>query len=172
MVMSPGLCNRVPTTLRFGDPSESLIEKVLEPFLKENVVPLVTNSSVWKQPSSMSKSHFLISVDFQSSSLKTFEFSKQLQDTCVWCLRYEHPIRKDISRLMVMFPLLDHFSLNFFKSLPSLKPTQGEIHVSNEDAANELKQILNGEGLSFINVNATRSVGYLLHEKLVDLKPE
>lgn len=49
-VMDPALVNAVPITMRCGTPNESMVEKILDPILKEQVVSLPPGFSVWKRP--------------------------------------------------------------------------------------------------------------------------
>jgi hypothetical protein len=50
VVMKPGLALTTPTTLRLGTPVASLVDKILEPVLKERVQPLVGRCTVWRGP--------------------------------------------------------------------------------------------------------------------------
>lgn len=173
IVMTPGLSNHTPTTLRFGTPSQNMVDKILDPILKENVVSLSVDSTVWKSPGRWSESNFMISIDFDSGAIDSYVFSKEFQGSCAWMVRYAHPIRNGVSRLMAVFPSLNDMSPTGFEELARLNPLRGETHVANTNLVEPMKRALAEVGLSsLITVNATRSVGYFLHEKAAELQPE
>jgi len=47
-VMKPGLAFTPPVTLRLGTPAATIVDKILEPMLKERVQPLVGKCFVWR----------------------------------------------------------------------------------------------------------------------------
>jgi hypothetical protein len=170
IVMSPGLYNRKPTTLRLGNPSQNLIDTVLEPMLHETVVSLDSYSTVWRKPERWSESHFLISIDLPSTSFETCDFPSQPQEYFVWSVHFAHPIRDEVSRFMAVVPSWNELTSKLFEKVALLRPLQGEIHVANDDVAVPMQCALTAAGLTSITVNATRSVGYILHEKAADLQ--
>lgn len=49
-VMNPALFFKIPQTVRLGTPPAGIVEKILEPILKEIVCPAVDGAVVWKRP--------------------------------------------------------------------------------------------------------------------------
>ena len=173
IVMSPGLCNRKPTTLRLGHPSQNLIDTILEPILNENVVSLDTYCTVWSKPNRSTDDHFLISIDLPSQSDELCHFQSHLEENCVWSVCFSHPIRPDVFRVMAVIPSWRDLTFDLFGELAKLHPLQGEIHVSrDDDVVSQMQDVLTLAGLTSITINATKYVGYMLHEKAINLIPQ
>ncbi len=172
IIMSPGLYNRKPTTLRLGHPSQNLIDTILEPMLNEEVVSLDTYSTVWRKPNKNTDSHFLISIDLTSQPVEKGHFLCQLKENCVWSVSFSHPIRPDVFRVMAVIPSWRDLTFDLFEELAKLHPVQGEIHASRDDVASQIQDALTVAGVTSITINATKSVGYILHEKAAHLNDQ
>jgi hypothetical protein len=163
-VMSPGMTNSPPITIRLGTPKESLVEKILEPMLKERVFDLRDGFHVWKQPVA-SETGIFFSIDLKPSE----RVSKDLLEQCVWCVSFPHQLREETTRCMGVIP--GNLYSYLVTGLTTLKPIRGEIHTSIPDV-NSLRKALDEHGLELITINATTSSGYTLHEKTAILKSE
>lgn len=171
LVMSPALMNRPPTTLRFGTPRASMIEKILEPVLKEVVMPLLPGCSVWRdQPKHVADTALLLSVDVNRS--QTAMLSETLKSETVWCVCYDHPFREGITRWMMVFA--DVPSNAAWRDLASLNVIRGEIQTKSKtpQTTHTVQSAMDAHGLSTIQINAGEAVGYLLHDKSAALTAE
>ncbi|EPZ32434.1 hypothetical protein ROZALSC1DRAFT_27441 [Rozella allomycis CSF55] len=166
-VMSPGLSNRIPTTLRFGNPTQDMIEKILEPMLREQVTCLSSDSTIWNQPGRFSKDHFVVSVDYESVMFDSYVFSSMYQNECVWSVRFRHPIRDNVTRLMTLLIWDEEKSTHLFKEITDANPIQGEIYAANEELEKKIQLFLHGN--TKLVVNNDRKAGYLLHAKVSEL---
>ncbi|KAI9193731.1 uncharacterized protein BJ171DRAFT_524362 [Polychytrium aggregatum] len=170
VVMSPGLSNSPPVTFRFGTPCESVVEKILEPILKERVVPATPGFSVWQRPEVADDGSFLISVDVGAGSTAP-QLSEAFQQSRVWSVWFEHPHREGTARLMAVFPVLPTESI--LGEIAALGPVRGEAHIQGGDAASgRLRRALDAAGLAVVRINAADAVGYILHGKVTELHPE
>lgn len=89
----------------------------------------------------------------------------------MWCIQFPHPYRPEVTRLMIVFPSVKEMELDaFFEEIRSLKPVRGEIHITHPPSVTSMQTLLQKVGLDYIPVNATRSVGYLLHDKATTLQ--
>lgn len=165
LVMSPALMSAPATTLRFGTPCESLIEKILDPVLKAQDLSVPTGFSVWNKPAT-SNAGVLVSMDVGVTVAPTLSLQ-----SCAWSLFFQHPRRQDVSRVMVLFAGIP--DLASIQQLASLKPVRGEAHVKGDEASiSQVTNILKEGGLEHVSVNVTRGVGYILHDLASELQFE
>jgi hypothetical protein len=161
-VMSPGMTNSPPITMRLGTPKGNLIEMILEPMLKECVCELEPGYRIWQCPSASDFGMFL-SLDFPSPPTLA-----EIQEQCVWSVSFHHPLRENTVRFMAVVPTI--LTESMAKELSLSQPIRGEIHTLNETTA--LESVLLSAGLNAITINATSSSGYVLHGKASVLKAE
>jgi hypothetical protein len=142
-----------------------MVEKILEPMLKERVVGLYENYSVWIPPSGILDGAFLVSMDVVGTGGQFPRISETLKTSCVWCVSLDHPFRDDVVRFMAVFSSLP--SKTVFTELASFYPTRGEVHTKGDH--DHLKANLKEVGLEFFKINASNAVGYILHDKATEL---
>ncbi|CAM6089738.1 unnamed protein product [Calypogeia fissa] len=170
VVMRPAVQNRPPYTIRLGTPPASIAEKILEPILKEVVVPLAEGCMVWKRPSKSGEGALMLSVDFDTrNGCCEAALPTALFDYCTMCVTFAHPRRDYTTRLLCVLPSLPPHGV--LSSLAVLHPVRGEAYVTSGDetTAKVVRDALTGSGLGVVTVNARECVGYVLHERAAEL---
>ena len=188
VVMSPALVYRTPTTVRFGTPSATIVDGILDPILKAVAAPIVEGTSVWTPPPSTpagsphaaADTAIMLSVDVVggAAALGT-ALSAALREACTTCLVFDHPLREGVARLLCVLPSLPPLAV--LAGVAALGPVRGEAHVAvTSDAAwpgvaaaavTATKEALSAAGLGIVTVNASEGVGYVLHPWARDLTP-
>lgn len=171
LVMNPALLNRPATTLRFGTPNASITEKILEPILREQVMSLPSDYTVWQTPTSKSEYSYILSLDIISDSFPVLPDA--LKASLVWCICFPHPHRDNVKRIMAAFSEIP--AISGLKKLAELNPLRGELHLDpshDEAIVKKTRDALVSGNLKNVTINASRAVGYILHQKAKTLKPE
>jgi hypothetical protein len=167
VVMDPALHYSTPRTMRLGTPPAGIIERILEPILHEVVAPLPEGCSVWQRPLSSDGSAVFLSLDVAggddaASAAVAAALPSAFREHCTTCVAFAHPLRPHTTRLMCVLPSLP--PLPVLACLAALEPARGEAHVtSGEEAAGVVRAALVAVGLGAVIVNASESVGYILH---------
>jgi hypothetical protein len=176
IVMKLQLQTRVPTTIRCGTPNDSMIEKILDPILKEVVIPQYGQCMVWNTPAIV-QHPVMMSLDLQSSvpSTETEAASiaealpQSLITSCAVCLVYPHPLRSESIRVFCVFPTLP--STPILSHLSSLRPIRCEVHTTADEAnTDRLCEELITSGLGMAHINKGLSSGYILHPLAASLR--
>eukprot|EP00123_Amoebidium_parasiticum_P007185 comp17945_c0_seq1/m.18254 comp17945_c0_seq1/g.18254 ORF comp17945_c0_seq1/g.18254 comp17945_c0_seq1/m.18254 type:complete len:346 (-) comp17945_c0_seq1:694-1731(-) len=168
VVMRPSLQFRVPTTIRLGKPVESIVEKILEPILKENVAPLAAECAVFKPVTVLggdgSGVALLLSLNVEGTDVVV---PKDVNEQCTTCVSFAHPLREYVTRVMCVFPTLPSSSL--LSQLGSLHVIEGEAHTNRHENTEKARHAFAEAGLSMVSVDASDCAGYALHERARDL---
>lgn len=147
VVMNPILLNSPPTTVRLGTPSNNLIEKILDPILKERVMPLPRDCFVWRPlpiagsciPAFFSLDISLPADAVSESPLLISPPSGPLEQLgCTSFVAFKHPLRPDTARIMFVLAhpdvekdgnsgIISSALLEVFTALSPI--LRGEIHV-------------------------------------------
>ncbi|KAJ3316300.1 hypothetical protein HDU76_001907 [Blyttiomyces sp. JEL0837] len=177
VVMNPALQNQPPLTIRLGTPPASMIEKILEPMLKENVMPVVEGCTVWQPPKVFNENALAIflSINFAGNDATTLAASlpTALKTMATLCVTFPHPLRENTVRLMCVVPSIP--SSTVLTDLAKLGPFKGEAHVTNggDEGAKTVRAAFEAAGLKeLISVNATDAVGFVLHSRATEVHPE
>ena len=172
-VMQPGLQNSPPSIIRLGNPTASLVEKILEPMLHEIVPPTAEGNMIWQRPQTTSNAVFIsldVPIDAESSaSAVAAALKSDFREHCTTCISFPHPLRANTARLLCILPSLPPVPV--LAGLVALNPARGEAHMTtgNETAADSVRITLAEAGLGVVTLNASQAVGYVLHERAADL---
>lgn len=173
VVMNPALHYTTPMTVRLGTPPASIVEKILEPILNENVAPLPEGCTVWQWPSSGSDGDgnaLFMSLDVTDMGPEDVvsRVPSDFRDHCTTFVAFTHPLRAGTTRIMCVLPSLP--SLPILTGLAALQLARGEVHMDNEDSVQCVRDALDSAGMGFVTVNASEKVGYALHEQAADIR--
>lgn len=161
-VMTPGLQN-MQRTIRLGNPTPELVEKILAPMLQEKPEPLYDSCVLWQQPTVVPDTCTSISMDIPGAveqATKLLPYSlRQMSTTLV---AFSHPLLEDRVRILSILPVLPDRKV--LQDLTSLPLVGIEIHCEKSGA--ELIQ----SGMESLPFNCFFTVseircGYLIHEK-------
>jgi len=177
-VMNPGFQNCPPKTVRLGTPSASLVEKILEPMLHEIVIPQIEGSTLWRRPQAcdIKGSALFLSLDVlhdgddSATARLATQLSSKFLGYCTTCMSFAHPLREGTGRLICTMASCPPQEI--LAELKSLRPVRGEAFIDTSDklAAAVAKTSLAGAELGIeVSVNASESVGYVLHDKAAEL---
>ncbi len=178
IVMNPSLHYTVPSTIRLGTPSANLIEKILEPVLKEQVVSLPSDGRchVWKPLSEDSQTTYqgsalMCSLDCDAgSSVEGFlndldstltpTVFAQFRDACTTFVVIPHPYFDNHLRVFFILPLSNISQETSALSLvinvlEEMKPVRGEIFIQQRQD--------DTEGENTVNSYETVWKNHLLH---------
>lgn len=179
-VMQPELMYSQPRTIRFGTPPASMVERILEPMLHEEVLPVVQGCQVWQRPGntdSHQDTSIFLSLEFPvpqegaegGATTTAAALTTEFREHCTTCLVFNHPMRPDTIRLMCVLSAFPPQPV--LAGLLSLNPVRGEAHTTNrhDETAERVRTALADAGLSIVTVNASEYVGYPLHQRASDL---
>ncbi|EQC39857.1 hypothetical protein SDRG_02515 [Saprolegnia diclina VS20] len=160
-IMDPACMLGAPTTMRLGDPVESVVA-ILEPILKERVAPMDPRLSLWRAPTSTARPAF-VSLDFATAQVDVPPLWTAL---CTTCVLFQHPVCDGRTRLL---SVLTHTpNLIALQSVAELAPVVGQVHV--DGPPDDMVALLEAAGLSsIIEVNG-EAVGHILHERAPELR--
>jgi hypothetical protein len=170
-VMTPGLQARPATTVCLGTPPAPVVEKILDPILRAKPEPMVDGCFLWRRPKTAAKdgSAVFISLDVASADpamVAREAFPAALIEECTTFVAFQHPLRPDTVRILLVIPALTPQALS---GLALVRAVRGEAHTS-EANADQVKAAFTGVGLGHsIVVNQTEAVGYILHEKATEI---
>jgi hypothetical protein len=164
-VMNPALMAGVPVTLRLGTPAPGLVERILEPVLRERVAPLPPGCFLWRAPLAgtvRSGEPVLVSLDFderEPAAVAAAFPPDSLEGVTSWAV-FPHALREGTARLLAFAVSL---SPALLAAAAALRPARGCVFCSAEreaDAASALART----GLASVAVVGPASVaGYPLH---------
>lgn len=175
VVMRPALMYSVPRTVRLGTPPVSMVERILEPILREEVAPLPDGCAVWRRPPGCDGAAMLMSLDLPSANedqscaaaaAVASSLPSSLTDLCSTFVAFAHPLRPGTTRLLCVLPCLPPAPA--LEALAALRPARGEAHVTGtgvEAAVEAARAAMSQAGLGMVTVNASDCVGYVLHER-------
>lgn len=182
--MQPGLANSQPTTVRLGTPVASLVEKILDPILHEQPLPLHDHAFLFHGPSASltggGDAAIFLSLDVPLPGSQDAAAGAAVAATlpptflqqCTTCLSFTHPLRPETARLISILPSISSPAL--LSGLTALHPLRGEafLTTTDQEAVEAARAALAEAGLGeVVTVNATEAVGYVLHEKAAELHP-
>ena len=172
-VTAPGMANGTPVTVRMGTPPASMVERILDPFLRAQPCPLHPGESVFAGCSAApSPSASFLSLDLGHPPASTAAFVESCAATT--CVSFPHPlIGGGVTRLLVVLPALPHGPDTLAEILRGLDVIRGDIHMPKGTAADlgALKAVLDATQLSaVVLVNAGECAGYVLHERSAEVK--
>lgn len=170
VVMNPALHHTKPSTIRFGTPPASMVERILEPVLNETAIPLPQGCSVWRTPSTVQNTAAFLSLDVPGESAEAVVSNLQpgFEEYCTTLVVFVHPLRVKCIRVMCVLPSLPPQPI--LARLAALQPVRGEAHMNTNGDVESLRNGLAACGLSLVTVNDTESVGYVLHAQASDLR--
>jgi hypothetical protein len=180
-VMNPVNFANPPKTLRAGTPPAHIIEKILEPMLREQVVPVVEGCSLWRAPAAtaVTGAAMLLSLDVPTPAATAggdaaAAVAAAIPDGVKGCastvLAFAHPLQEHMVRVMCVLPALPPPA--DLAGLTALRPVRGEVHMPGADGAQlaAARTALAEAGLALLAVNATDSAGYVLHPRAAELE--
>lgn len=188
-VLNPQLTRGQPSTVRLGTPTFHLQERMLEPILKEIVIPLESGCTIWTSADSMKSSNntlesnfsplgipgsLFLSLDIENNDIKmvTTNIPFDLRSHCTTLVAFPHQLRPETTRILAVLPVMPNLSL-FVDSLTSLKPARGELHIhANESEVELVRSAFQKAELQQILVNVSEFSGYALHSKAQELHVE
>lgn len=174
VVMQPSGFHRVPTTVRLGTPPGSVVDGILESILHEHVPAAASANCLFRAPASAAACAvaLLLSLDVRAS-VDSLDWlgDVRLQGACTSCLAFAHPLRAgECCRVLCVMPGAAP-SVDALAILAAAAPERGEAHVvpAGEDAVRMWRAALDAAGLAAIPINATESVGYVLHPRASEI---
>lgn len=175
-VMQPGLQNR-QCTLRLGEPTADLVEKILDPMLKETVIPLSSSCCLFRSPARAVTGATLYSLDLSDQSEENSDYraaiagrlTDALGEECISCVSFPHPWRPNILRLMCVSLGLPTRAV--LETVAAVQLISGEVFCDDMSTkwVRELTQQVGIEAA--LVVNASEHVGYWLHDRVAELRP-
>ncbi|KAI8914764.1 hypothetical protein DFJ77DRAFT_32718 [Powellomyces hirtus] len=167
--MVPGMANGAPTTIRMGTPPESMVDRILEPMLRAIPATSKSGETALKRPSVATSTACMISLDLDAVS-STAAFVELCGATTF--VFFPHPVRATgMTRLMVIVPELPSADI-LAPILGGLRILRGEVFMPQGSAADldTVKTTLARADLGeLVVVNIGDSVGYVLHDRAVEL---
>lgn len=176
VVMNPAMHYDIPSTIRLGTPTAKLVEGILEPVLKEIVIPLEPSNILWQFPNqevveddatTIVKVPIFLSLDlrlddhYQTDLISTLP--TPFKNNCTTCVSFTHPFDDSIIRLICVLPVLST-SLLSGVSIALKTIIRGEAHSTGNSNTDKITSLLLQSGLGIVSVNSTFSVGYVLHD--------
>jgi len=184
VVMDPRSQYKVPRTMRIGNPTQNMIDTILEPVLKETAVA-IAGGSVWIRPAVSSqgtKDSVFLTLDLTSPGTSIDEeeacelilqsLPSALRSCCTTCVALTHPLRSNCVRVMLVLPVLP--PVHVLAALATLQLERGEVHVhANNNTLQEAahKSFLEA-GLPMVAVYASEQAGFILHDLAASLSPK
>lgn len=166
-VMDPKLRTRT-CTVRMGSPTEFLRERVLEPMLKEKVKTLGEGSVLWRCPREKDGEVF-VSLDLKMDGRRVEDLfgavPEHVEGDFVMKVAFEHPLREGTARFMGILSTLRPEALEWLKKL---RVERGEVHC-DASVQEHVEGVLQQAGLGLVRVNASASVGYVLHARSIEV---
>lgn len=195
VIMTPGLARGVPTTLRMGNAPPSLVEKVLAPSLRENVVPtLAPSGAVWRcgpiaahgapaaatdAAAAAAAAAVFVSVDVPGDAeAVSVLLPRELTASATTCAVFAHPLREGTARVMLVLPDSAErpAALAALARVPFVRGEAHTAHMAGSDEAHAaataaVRAALDAAGLTGrISVDATASAGYVLHARAGEVR--
>lgn len=173
VVMNPALFFSVPSSYRAGTPPDNIVEKILDPVLRAEDIPLSEHCFVWRQPTAGSSSSGPAFLSLEVAGTDAGSVSASLDEfraRCCTLVVFAHPMREAVVRIMCVLPASPTLALAPLSALTLLR---GEAHVSpsSDEKCAALQQALAEAGLGVVTVNASPCVGYALHAMASDVRP-
>ncbi|KAF3033621.1 hypothetical protein E8E12_002375 [Didymella heteroderae] len=166
-VMDPALRTRT-CTVRMGTPTPFLIERVLEPMLKEKVAPMSDSSVLWRRPSERDVDVF-VSLDVRMDGGNAEDLVEKVPHEAEGCfvmkVAFDHPLREGTARFM---GVLSKLRPEAFEWLKDFSVERGEVRC-DLSFQERVVDTLRDAGLEDVRVNASESVGYSLHARSEEL---
>lgn len=172
-VMAPGLSNEA-TTVRLGMPTAYIVEKILEPMLKERVAPMIEDCAIWRPEvvaGSSLKDTFILSINVVGESQEVAtKFPKGLIGLSTSYVVFPHPLREGRVRIMCVLSAIPETA--DLERLAELALEGVEVHCSQEAQRERMDVLLRSvvPGVAF-HVSLLQA-GYVLHEKVGELCEE
>lgn len=161
-VMAPGLQNR-QTTIRLGNPSAEIRDRILAPMLKEQVEPLQEPCVLWRRPTVKPQRSTLLSMDVPGAVKQVTKILPvSLHQVSTTLVAFPHPLCESRVRVLSILPLLPDRKL--FQELTTLPLDGIEVHCDKThlDVVQKEMTLANFRCLHIVQkVNC----GYLAHEK-------
>jgi len=158
-----------------GTPARNVVDKVLEPVLKELVCALAPGNFIWggTTDNDSHDSNAFLSLDVKSETTTTWEPDEQFSSLSKTLVHFPHPLREDVVRVIVV---LSKLSMDVvIKTLLALQPIRGEVWVANA-LTTEMSAALGKAGLSSVTVldsegknEGSHCAGYMLHSSSKEL---
>mmetsp|Transcript_12331 Transcript_12331/g.16945 ORF Transcript_12331/g.16945 Transcript_12331/m.16945 type:complete len:361 (+) Transcript_12331:16-1098(+) len=182
VVTNPAMHNKTPITLRLGTPPNRLIETILEPVLKEDVRTMPEKALLWNKPTTSTTATDIITSQFWALDFATLGRSLEevlatvpdsMKAKATTTAMFFHPHRDDIVRVMMVLPQIP--CAETIQMLTTASPVRGEVHimrgmeVDESPMVEDLRGVLHSFGLDVVLVNSSLCVGYVLHEKAMEL---
>lgn len=199
VVMTPGMSYGVPLTFRLGTPCSTLVDKILEPILKEQVQSMTEGACIWRDSPakaaaasetsssiaeglgkegalflSMDAQHVVPASVPEGSPIPVQALPAELRDACTTCVSFIHPYRPNTTRFMCVLPRVPSGGV-LAQVAAALSVVRGEVHIPHPAGpkhVEETRAVFAAVGLSAITVNASECVGYALHEKSAAIVPK
>lgn len=170
-VMNPALKTRT-CTMRAGTPSDFLVERVLEPMLKETVIPMLSDSFIWRGPIQREAEIFLsldVALDGERAEELLGAIPTEVEKCFVMKLAFAHPLRATTTRFMGVLSSVPPGGLEWLNTHPV---SRGEVHC-DPSSEERVRHDLQAVGLDhLVQVNSSTSVGYILHTRAHELSAQ
>lgn len=167
-VINPALRTR-HHTVRVGNPTEYLVERVLEPMLQEVVTPLFEGTVLWRAPT-VRGTEVMLSLDLSTEEHDLQELLSssvgKFDRYAVVVVIFTHPLRDHIARLLVVLSNLMRSTMDEIHALPVQR---GELHCSDSSVEEVKRTVDDGNHSHLLAVNADDRAGYILHARSGEL---
>lgn len=173
-VMAPGLSNDA-TTVRLGTPTAYIVEKILEPMLKERVAPIVGNCAIWRPgvaAAGSPKDSLILSINAVGDSHEVAtKVPRGLVELSTSYIVFAHPLREGRVRILCVLSALP--APADFEGLAEL-PVEGvEVHCSQESQRERMDDLLRSVLPAGVACHVSPlDAGYVLHEKAGEIREE
>jgi hypothetical protein len=170
-VMDPAhqLGGHLPRTIRIGSPTTFIVEKILEPALKEEPQPLVAGCAVWDATQATAAAPgaaavFLSMDTALSPEAAAAALQGEFRAACCTLVTFVHPLREGVTRILAVLPQLPSLPV-LARAAEALLPLRGAAHVTGADdaAVADVASVLVASGLGSLVVNGRPHTGYVLH---------
>lgn len=182
VVMDPSLHYTVPQTLRVGTPSQNMIDTILEPVLKEQVVDSA-GAKIFQTPPPPPHVPALLSFDMpqppqSSPDAATTSCQHAIQSlppalvsACTTCAAFPHPFRAHCIRVLLIFSSLP--MAHALAGLHTIGLQRGELYVqAGDDHALKLaRAALQEASLTCICALGGDQAGHIMHSLSSELRP-
>eukprot|EP00002_Diphylleia_rotans_P035045 TRINITY_DN7599_c0_g1_i1.p1 TRINITY_DN7599_c0_g1~~TRINITY_DN7599_c0_g1_i1.p1 ORF type:complete len:415 (+),score=70.29 TRINITY_DN7599_c0_g1_i1:70-1314(+) len=179
-VMNLALMYAPPITLRLGTPAASLVTKILEPILKERVVPRGPGELLFRAPpldpnlstATVAGALFVLDRDLDRGarevSLHHASQCEALHHAAVSLLTFRHPLRRRTARSLCVVRVstsAPHVAEDVYAALAQWPLARAACYITgvDDEMVSSLRREFSEKGLSAVQVNPGRVVGYALH---------
>tara|TARA_R110002060_G_scaffold47359_3_gene58454 strand:+ start:865 stop:1899 length:1035 start_codon:yes stop_codon:yes gene_type:complete len=165
-VMTPGLQNS-QITIRLGTPTEDIVDKILEPMLKERVESLPGICTLWQKPATSPQTPMLLAMDVSGDIDQVAKMLPQtLKEVSTTLVAFSHPLRRDTVRVLSFQPTLANEEM--MRRLATLPLAGIEVHCEKSDY-DAVQRLMTLTRFKCRNAIVEVQCGYLIHRKAAEV---